>query len=305
MEIQRIEGAAFGAQVHGLRLATLSDEAWPTLHRAWLDYGLLIFPGQHLGREEQVAFARRFGPIEKLGPVDIVPISNVTASGKVRAYAPGEWDDVMKVLVGNMAWHADSTYMPVMARGAVFSAEIAPTVGGETSFADMCAAYDALDPDVRARVEGLSARHSLRYSQSRLGHVHAAGSAYSGYGMTEEASPLRPLVKVHPETGRKSLLIGRHAHAIPGLSADESERLLEELLQWACQPPRVVTHRWTPGDVVVWDNRRLLHRALPWDMSLPRVMWHVRLRGDEVAEYAAAGLGPRAASGQRAPPVFS
>ena len=289
MEILGIEGAAFGAVVRGVRLAALSDPEWTAIHGAWLERGLLVFPGQHLSREEQVGFARRFGPIEKLGPGDIVPISNVTASGKVRDYAPGEWDDVMKVLVGNMSWHADSTYMPVMARGAVFSAEVTPAEGGETSFADMCAAYDALDEGTRARVEGLSARHSLRYSQSRLGHVHGEGSAYSGYGMTEEGAPLRPLVKVHPETGRKSLLIGRHAHAIPGLDPGESERFLEDLVAWACQPPRVVTHRWAPGDVVVWDNRRLLHRALPWDMSLPRVMWHVRLRGDEVAEYAAAG----------------
>ena len=218
-----------------------------------------------------------------------MPISNVTAQGQVRAYAPDEWDDVMKVIVGNMSWHADSTYMPVMARGAVFSAEVTPDQGGETSFADMRAAYDALDPDARARVEKSSARHSLRYSQSRLGHIHREGSAYHGYGMTEAAAPLRPLVKVHPDTGRKSLLIGRHAYAVPGLDPQESERFLEDLLDWACQPPRVVTHRWSPGDVVVWDNRRLLHRAMPWDMSQPRIMWHVRLRGDEVTEFAAQG----------------
>jgi alpha-ketoglutarate-dependent taurine dioxygenase len=289
MEIQDIDGASFGAVVRGVRLADLTDAAWEELHAAWLDRGLLIFPGQYLTREEQVAFARRFGPIEKLGSGDIVPISNMTASGKVRAYSPDEWDDVMKVIIGNMSWHADSTYMPVMARGAVFSAEVTPEEGGETAFADMCAAYEALDARTQDRVEGLSARHSLRYSQSRLGHVHAEGSAYSGYGMTEEGAPLRPLVKRHPETGRKSLLIGRHAHAIPGMDPGESEHFLEALLDQACQPPRVVTHRWTPGDVVVWDNRRLLHRALPWDLSLPRVMWHVRLRGDDDAEFAAAG----------------
>ena len=73
------------------------------------------------------------------------------------------------------------------------------------------------------------------------------------------------------------------------MDPDESERFLDDLVEWACQPPRTLTHRWAPGDVVVWDNRRLLHRALPWDMSLPRVMWHVRLRGDETAEFAPAG----------------
>ena len=100
--------------------------------------------------------------------------------------------------------------------------------------------------------------------------------------------PRRPLVKVHPETGRKSLLIGRHAHAIPGLPAAESEQLLDELVSFACQPPRVYHHRWTVGDAIIWDNRCLLHRATPWDMTQPRVMWHTRLAGDPVSEAALA-----------------
>src|SRR5438067_1231041 len=100
--------------------------------------------------------------------------------------------------------------------------------------------------------------------------------------------PLRPLVKTHPETGRKSLLIGRHAHAIPSLGDAESERLLQALIDFACRPPRVHHHSWTAGDVVVWDNRCLLHRATPWDMTQPRVMWHSRIAGDPVAEAALA-----------------
>ena len=100
--------------------------------------------------------------------------------------------------------------------------------------------------------------------------------------------PRRPLVKVHPETGRKSLLIGRHAHAIPGLSAAESEQLLDELVSFACQPPRTYHHRWTVGDAIIWDNRCLLHRATPWDMTQPRVMWHTRLAGDPQSEAALA-----------------
>lgn len=286
MKIQAREDATFGATVTGVRLAGLSPSEWDRLYQAWLDHALLIFPGQHLSNAEQIAFARRFGPIERIGGGEIVAISNVTSGGKVRAYEPAEWDDMMKVIVGNMAWHADSTYMPVMAKGAVFSGEVVPPERGETSFADMRAAYDALDEATRALVHQRSAHHSLRYSQSKLGHVHQEGSAYLGYGMTEEGAPLRPLVKVHPETGRKSLLIGRHAHAIPGMSDQDSERFLEGLVEWACQPPRIVTHRWSAGDVVLWDNRCLLHRAMPWDMAQPRVMWHSRLRGDELSEAA-------------------
>jgi alpha-ketoglutarate-dependent taurine dioxygenase len=106
--------------------------------------------------------------------------------------------------------------------------------------------------------------------------------------MTVAEPPLRPLVKVHPETGRPCLMVGRHAYGIPGLSAEESEALLDDLCARACRPPRVWRHRWTPGDVVVWDNRRLMHRAMPWDMTVPRVMWHSRIAGDPVSEAAAA-----------------
>jgi alpha-ketoglutarate-dependent taurine dioxygenase len=185
-----------------------------------------------------------------------------------------------------MFWHADSTYMPVQAKGAVFSAEIVPSQGGETGWADMRAAYDALDAAMRQKIEGLSAYHSLRYSQSKIGHSPKPGSEYSGYGFHDGPVPLRPLVKTHPETGRKSLLIGRHAHNIPGMDPIESERFLEGLVEFACQPPRVYYHPWAPGDVVVWDNRCLLHRAMPWDMREPRVMWHSRIAGDAKSEAA-------------------
>jgi alpha-ketoglutarate-dependent taurine dioxygenase len=275
--------ASFGAVVTGLTLADLDEASWRALHRTWLQHALLVFPGQHLGRDQQVAFARRFGALE----FDLAPISNVRADGSVRADA--ESDDVIKILKGNMGWHADSTYMPVQARGAVFSAEVTPSLGGETGWADMRAAYDALSPAMRARVETLSAHHSLHYSQAKIGHVPKTGKGdYSGYGFHDGPVPLRPLVKTHPETGRKSLLIGRHAHNIPGLTPEESEALLDELVDFACRPPRVYHHHWAPGDAVVWDNRCLLHRATPWDMTQPRVMWHSRIAGDPVTEAALA-----------------
>ena len=221
---------------------------------------------------------------------EIAPISNVRPDGSVRP--EDNSDAVIKVLKGNMGWHCDSTYMPVQAKGAVFTCHVAPPPGppgegGETGWADMRAAYDALDAATRARIAPLSAYHSLRYSQGKLGHAHKPGSAYSGYGMTVEEPPLRPLVKVHPETGRRCLMVGRHAFGIPGLAPDESERLLEELVDFACQPPRVYHHQWTPGDAVVWDNRCLMHRACPWDMRQPRVMYHSRIAGDPITEFAA------------------
>jgi alpha-ketoglutarate-dependent taurine dioxygenase len=274
--------ASFGAVVTGLRLAEIGDAAFADLYAVWLDHALLIFPDQHLDRAQQIAFAQRFGPLE----FNIAPISNVKADGSLRLEADN--DDVVKVLKGNMGWHADSTYMPVQAKGAVFSAEVVPGEGGQTGWADMRAAYDALDDGTKARIAGLSAYHSLRYSQAKLGHQQDAGakSDYSGYGFHDGPEPLRPLVKVHPETGRESLLIGRHAHAIPGLDAEDSERLLKDLVDFACRPPRVYHHAWTSGDAVIWDNRCLLHRATPWDMREPRAMWHSRIAGDPVSEAA-------------------
>lgn len=282
LSIRPLDGVTFGAVVTGLRLAELDAETWQALHDAWLDHALLIFPGQFPKRDEQIAFARRFGPLE----FDMAAISNVKADGTLRVEKDN--DDMMKVLKGNMGWHADSTYMPVQAKGAVFSAEVVPTIGGQTGWADMRAAYEALDAATRAKIEDMSAYHSLHYSQSRLGHeTRKADGEYTGYGLHDGPVPLRPLVKAHPETGRKSLLIGRHAHNIPGMDRAESERFLDGLIDFACQPPRVYHHDWAPGDVVVWDNRCLLHQATPWDMTQPRIMWHSRIAGDPASE---AGL---------------
>jgi alpha-ketoglutarate-dependent taurine dioxygenase len=274
---------SFGAVVTGLKLAALDDAAWDELHAAWLEHALLVFPGQHLSRAEQIAFAKRFGPLE----FEMSAISNVKADGTLRRESDDN-DDMVKILKGNMGWHADSTYMPVQAKGAVFCAEVVPRTGGRTGWADMRAAYDALDDELRAKVETLAAYHSLHYSQSKLGHQPKieGNREYSGYGFHDGPVPLRPLVKTHPETGRKSLLIGRHAHNIPGLDGSESERLLQELVDFACRPPRIYHHFWAPGDAVIWDNRCLLHQATPWDMTEPRVMWHSRIAGDPQSEAA-------------------
>ena len=275
--------ATFGAVVTGVKLADLDDPGWHALHAAWLDHALLVFPDQHLTRAQQIAFARRFGPLE----LEMAAISNVRSDGTLRIEKDN--DDVMKILKGNMGWHADSTYMPVQAKGAVFSAEVVPGIGGQTGFADMRAAYEALDDVRKERVGRLQAHHSLHYSQSKLGHeTKKADGEYSGYGLHDGPSPLRPLVKTHPETGRKSLLIGRHAHAIPGMAPAESERFLQELIDFACQPPRIYHHDWAPGDAVLWDNRCLLHQATPWDMSQKRIMWHSRIAGDPASETALA-----------------
>ena len=273
-------GATLGAIVAGVDLANLDDAAWADIERAFLAHAVLIFPGQHLSDAAQIGFGRRFGAIEQLvTDREIVPISNQRADGTLMQ----DNEFGMQLMRGNEGWHTDSSYMPLAAKASVLSAHIVPSAGGQTDWADMRAAYDALDEVTKARIATLSAYHSLYYSQGRIGHTAAIGSSY---GFHTGDPPLRPLVKVHPVTGRKSLFIGRHAYGIPGLAPEESEEFLNDLVTFACQAPRIYSHTWQPGDVVVWDNRCVLHRARPFDHREARVMKHTRVSGDPASELA-------------------
>jgi|APGre2960657423_1045063.scaffolds.fasta_scaffold15090_1 alpha-ketoglutarate-dependent taurine dioxygenase len=273
-------GATLGAIVTGVDLTNLDDGTWTEIESAFLAHAVLIFPGQHLNETAQIDFGRRFGPIEQLvSDHDIVPISNQRDDGSLLK------DDAfsMQLMRGTERWHTDSSYMPLAAKATVLSAHVVPSAGGQTEWADMRAAYDALDEAAKTRITTLSAHHSLYYSQGRIGHEVAVGSCYGFYA---DDPPLRPLVKIHPVTGRKSLFIGSHAYGIPGLAPEESEQLLDSLVTFACQPPRTYMHAWRPGDVVVWDNRCVLHRARPFDHREPRVMKHTRVSGDVASELA-------------------
>jgi alpha-ketoglutarate-dependent taurine dioxygenase len=273
----------FGIIVRDIDVRSLDDTAFAELYQAWLDYALLIIPAQHLSDPEQQAFAERFGKLVE--GLEAIEISNVLPNGELRG-APD--DDMMKIIRGNMHWHQDNTYMPLQAKGAVFSAKRVPSAKGDTAFADMRAAYDALDGDTKALIANLSAHHSLAHSQAELGEeTKNSDSEYSGYGLNINDIPLRPLVKIHPETGRKSLAVGRHAYGIPDMTGAESAALINRLLQFAvADQNRVYQHRWSAGDVLVWDNRCLMHRACDWDYSEPRVMLHSRIAGDPVSETA-------------------
>lgn len=275
-------GATLGAVVTGVDLAELDDAVWSKIESAFHDYAVLVFPGQHLTRKAQVAFSRRFGYIEHLAPgSDYVTISNRLPDGSLRE----DEDHVMQILRGNEGWHTDSSYMPLSAKASILSAHVVPSSGGETEWADMRAAYEALDEETRDRVTQLSAHHSLYYSQARIGHTDVSRG---GYGFHDGAPPLRPLVKIHPVTGRPSLYIGRHAYGIPGLTPEESEHFLDELVAFACRPPRVYGHSWRRSDIAIWDNRCVLHRARPWNHAEPRVMVHTRIAGDPATELAPA-----------------
>jgi alpha-ketoglutarate-dependent taurine dioxygenase len=275
--------ATLGAYVTDVKITALEPAEWRAIESAFHAHAVLIFPDQHPTRDEQVAFGRRFGELDPLvAQSGTVPISNQFGGKLLDNDHP-----VKHMLLGNEGWHTDSSYMPVSARASLLSAEVVTEQGGETEWADMRAAFEALDAPTRERISGLAAFHSLKYSQARAGYTTAPSSAY-GYGIELDDAPLRPLVKVHPVTGRRSLFIGRHAFNIPGLAPAESERLLDDLLAFACQPPRVLVHRWQPGDLAIWDNRCVLHRARPYDPAVPRVLHHTRIAGDPATESALA-----------------
>jgi alpha-ketoglutarate-dependent taurine dioxygenase len=272
--------ATLGAVITGVKIAALDDVAWRAIESAFHEHAVLVFRGQHLVRDEQVAFGRRFGELDSLvAETGVVTISNQRPDGSLR----GEDDPIMHILRGNEGWHTDSSYMPLAAKASILSAEVVASTGGETEWADMRAAYDALDLGMRERIANLAAHHSLKHSQAKIGYPEPDEFRY-GFGDFD--APLRPLVKVHPRTGRRSLFIGRHAYGIPGTSEEESERLLDELLAFACRPPRIWRHSWRSGDVAIWDNRCVLHRARPYDPSEPRVMHHTRIAGDPATESA-------------------
>jgi alpha-ketoglutarate-dependent taurine dioxygenase len=282
--------ATFGARISGIHLAELDAPTFKKLYEAWLEHALLVFSEQFLDREQQIALAKRFGELE----FEMAALSNVMSDGSLRP--DDDSDDIVKVLKGNMSWHHDSTYMPVQAKGAVFTAEVVPPSGGETGFADMRAAYDALDDNMKQRIEDLRAHHSLYHSQRDLDKVVTRtadsndgfdkNNDYNGYGFHDGPISVRPLVKTHPETGRKNLLVGRHAYNVVGLAESESNNLLQELVGFACQRPRTYHHEWRAGDAVIWDNRCLMHQATPWPMDQARVMWHSRIAGDPRSESA-------------------
>jgi alpha-ketoglutarate-dependent taurine dioxygenase len=272
--------ADFGALLPGVALRHADANTIEAIREAWAEFGLLVFPAQYLTRAEQDSFARHFGELE----VTAIPLTNITADGTLRDVS----EDLSKSLQGNERWHHDSTFMPVQAKGAVFTAEIIPSCGGDTGFADMRRAYERLDDETRERIAGLAAYHSRQYSMERAGfHITKnADGAYELYGYHDDEPPLRPLVKLHPDTGRPNLVIGQHAFGIPGLTSEESVALLDRLNVEACPDDATYHHRWTVGDAILWDNRRLMHRATPHDPHEPRRMWHTRIAGDPATETA-------------------
>ena len=272
---------SFGAKVYELSLPDLNQDQVEDIYKLWLQYALLIFPQQNLSNSQQIEFAKNFGSLE----FELSPISNVRNDGSIR---DANDDDIVKSLKGNMEWHHDSTYMPIQAKGAVFTAHKVPTKGGETGWADMRAAYEGLSEAMKKKIEDLSAFHSYEWSQKeRFGHKDPKVSEFNSYGFDIDPKPLRPLVKTHSETGQKCLTIGRHINKIPGMSDQEAQNLAKELEEFACSNDKwVYHHSWEVGDAVIWDNRCLMHQASMWNLNEGRIMYHSRIEGHPISEAA-------------------
>ncbi|MFN0039204.1 MAG: TauD/TfdA dioxygenase family protein, partial [Burkholderiales bacterium] len=204
----------------------------------------------------------------------------------------------MRTNVGNESWHTDSTYKPISSKCGILSAVVVPDQGGETQLADLRAGYAALDQATKDRIANLSAYHSTEYSQAHdVGDFpqQDKNTIYHGEAY------LRPLVKVHPETGVKNLFVGRHAFSIPGLPRNESKRLIKSLIDFVVsEPKRVYKHRWVPGDTLLWDNRAILHCAEAYDYTKARVLIGTRVAGEEDSELAYYPTDPAAQAGRDA-----
>jgi alpha-ketoglutarate-dependent 2,4-dichlorophenoxyacetate dioxygenase len=269
-----------GAEVAGVDLARpLDDDAFARIAAAFDEHSVLVFHGQHLTDEQQMAFSARFGPLETtvrtMGNEDrlgahIVDLSNTDEHGR-----PMPWTDRrMLYHSGNQLWHSDSSFKPVPAHSSALSARVIPPEGGETEFASMRVAYEALSDDLRRQVDGKVVVHSFGFSRSLI-------DPGIGTEVGREYPPVRhALVRANPANGRKAVYVGSHAWFVEGMSIDDSRILIAKLLEITTRPDRVYRHTWRVGDLVMWDNRCILHRGRPWDSARhPRVMHRTTVAG--------------------------
>lgn len=275
MEIRPCD-ATLGAEISGIDLAKLDDAQFATIEAAWHQHGVLIFLDQHLSDEEHLAFTRRFGRLElgiRRSKSNLSRLSNIDKEGQVAPPSSLQ----ARFLVGNTYWHSDSSYKHVGAKASLLAAHVVPDEGGETEWADMRAAYDALDDDMKAWLEDKTAVHSYEYSHAPFGGMEILGP--------DDLQHLQPVehkvVKTHPATGRKNLFVGRHASHILGEDLEESRALLAKLTDEGAQAPRTYKHKWRVGDLVIWDNRCVLHRGHRWPDDQARVMVRTTVAGDE------------------------
>jgi alpha-ketoglutarate-dependent 2,4-dichlorophenoxyacetate dioxygenase len=284
----------FAGEVSGVDLRRPLSQSEVAAIEAGMDQcAVLVFHGQEITDEEQVAFSRNFGRIEQaVGSnitkpedrrlsLDIADVSNLDKHNQ-----PLARDDRQRMFnLGNRLWHSDSSFRAVPAKYSLLSGRIVVTDGGNTEFADMRAAYDALDDATKAKIEDLICEHSLMYSRGSLGF---------GPFTEDEQKTFKPvrqrLVRTHPVTGRKSLYLSSHIGTIVGWPMPEARDFIRELTEHATQRRFVYAHQWRQFDLVMWDNRQLMHRVRPFDETKVRDMRRTTIQGDAptVAQQEAA-----------------
>ncbi len=277
----------FAGDVAGIDLTrTLTDAEVAGIEAGMDRFAVLVFHGQRFDDETQLAFSRRFGELEVSSggemskpedrrlTLELADISNLDRDNRMRAA-----DDRVRLnALGNRLWHSDASFRAVPARYSLLSARVVPNRGGNTEFADMRAAYDALDEATKAEIEDLVTEHSNAYSREMIGFPKEA------YG-ADNQDKLRPvrhrLVRTHPVTGRKSLYLSAHIGTIVGWPVPEARAFIRDLTEHATQPAFVHAHVWQPWDLVIWDNRTTMHRARRYDdLNEVRDMRRSTIRGD-------------------------
>lgn len=288
IQIRQIHDA-FAGEVSGIDLAQpLTTEDVGAIEAGMDKYAVLVFRDQNITDDQQIAFSKNFGEIEgkKGGNIRaetrvnelINDVSNLDNDNK-----PFDRQDRHRHFnLGNHLWHSDSSFRAIPAKYSLLSARKIPNAGGNTEFADMRAAYDALDDQTKAEVADMICEHSQLYSRGKLGFTFT----------DDEIELMRPvrqaMIRVHPVTGRKSLYLSSHAGAIIGMPLPEARLFLMNLNEFATDRRFVYAHDWRQYDLVMWDNRQVMHRARPYDETQPRDMRRTTIAGEAMTTEQAA-----------------
>jgi alpha-ketoglutarate-dependent 2,4-dichlorophenoxyacetate dioxygenase len=290
LSIRPLTGSGFAGEVSGIDLTCeLNPEQVVAIDAGMDRYGVLVFHDQRFTDETQLAFSRNFGELEvssgaemskaqdrRLAQMEMADISNLDREGKLRPAS----DRMRLTALGNRLWHSDASFRAVPAKYSLLSAREIPANGGDTEFADMRSAYDALDDATKAEIEDLVTEHSNAYSREQIGFMKV------DYG-EENQLKLKPvrhrLVRYDPRTGRRSLYLSAHIGAIVGWPIPEARMFIRDLTEHAVQRQFVYTHSWRRWDLVIWDNRTTMHRARRYnDLTDIRDMRRTTIRGDGV-----------------------
>ena len=276
-------GPCFAGEVSGIDMRKpMTAEKVAAIHAGMDKYAVLVFRDQDIDDAQQLAFTRSLGDIEHaIGtslraanetrlPTTFADVSNLDKDNK-----PYARDDRRRLFaIGNRLWHSDSSFKVIPAKYSLLHAVSIPSKGGDTQFADMRAAYDALDEETKALVQDMVCEHSQMYSRQVIGFTDFTD---------EERERFRPvrqcMVRTHPVTGRKSLYLSSHAGEIVGWPMPEARGFLRDLIEHATQREFVYTHKWRLGDLVMWDNRQTMHRGRPFPADEARDVRRTTLAG--------------------------